>query len=89
MPNKQWCDQHWAPYREGTANGVFAAIALMQAFIDSPMVQELADRSPAALNKLMEDGDKPVCCRLGDEVMGKILKDATAIKRRDDGTEGR
>jgi hypothetical protein len=77
--NDQWCERHWKPYKDGERNGVFASLALMQAFIDSPMVTELTDKSTAALNKAMK-GDKPVCCRLGETVMGEILRKAKELK---------
>lgn len=82
--NDQWCERHWAPYRKANPegvrpNGIFAGIQLIQEFIDSPMVLELQDRSPEALTKVMQDGDKSVCCRLGDEVMDRILAEATKL----------
>lgn len=81
--NDQWCERHWAPYRNANAdgitpNGAYGSIALMEAFIDSPIVTELTDRSHEALNRAMR-GDKPVCCRLGDEVMDRILSEATKL----------
>ena len=93
LPNKrlndQWCRDHWRPYRKTNAegvrpNGIAAALLLMQAFIDSPTVTELTDRSAKAMNALMESSQKPLCCRLGDEVMARILAEATAAGVRDD-----
>lgn len=79
----QWCERHWAPYRADDEtgkrpNGIMATLLLVQKFIDSPMVSELTDRSPAALNKIMEEGE-PLCCRLGDEVMDGILERSSGI----------
>lgn len=81
--NDQWCERHWAMFREPTAggvvpNGIFAAIQLVQEFIDSPMVSELQDKSPEALNSAMQ-GDRPICCRLGEEVMQRILAKAVEL----------
>lgn len=77
----QWCAEHWAPYARGEANGIFASLALMQEFLDSPIYGELTDKSAASLNRVMFDGDKRLCCRLGETVMARIFDQARAGKK--------
>ena len=74
-----WCKKHWKPYRDGKANGFYASLAIMQAFLDSTIFAELQDKSPASLNQALR-GDKPLCCRLGEAVMSEILKKAKELK---------
>jgi hypothetical protein len=80
--NDQWCERHWAPYRgpvEGIVpNGVYASLRLMEEFLASPSVTELTDQSPEALNRAMQ-GEQPICCRLGDAVMDRILEEARRL----------
>jgi len=77
--NSNWCEKHWAPFREPKINAAYGAIAIMEEFLNSPMFAELTDHSPEALNRFLEEGDKPLCCRLGDEVMDKIVRKAREI----------
>lgn len=90
--NDQWCEFHWAPYRDESPrpNGILAAMALMREVIKLQSFTESVDRKKKlygisrseAANMTMEDmvrsEKKSLCCILGDAVMDRILEKARA-----------
>lgn len=63
----QWCERHWAPCPQLGANGLGAALELVQAFVSGQqggLHYEELNRRLAAAGKL--------CCALGDEKMYEL-----------------
>lgn len=91
--NGQWCERHWAPYRDETPrpNGVYGVTAMMAAFVNLPAFGESVRRKKMlygvtqaeAAQMTMEDmirvQGKCVCCILGDECMDEILNTARGL----------
>lgn len=86
--NEQWCEFHWAPYRDPSVNGIVGATSLMQAILDDERfmkdvqkrVKKGMERNAAA-QAVMDHWvqnvyRKPMCCILGDAVMDRILRTA-------------
>lgn len=82
--NDQWCEFHWAPYRDPSVNGILGATSLMQAILDNAEFMADAaklrakgvERNLAAqrtMERWVSEKRKPMCCLLGDDVMAKIL----------------
>jgi hypothetical protein len=87
-----WCERHWAPYRGPNAqgivpNGKMASQMITSVWMSSAEFMAIPDKSPQGIRASMEAAakeGKPLCCRIGDEVMGNILEDA--IKYGKEGT---
>jgi len=63
----QWCARHWAPCPILGANGMGAAVEVMQIFID----EVATGGAPEAMNAQMQAAGR-LCCTLGDERMYEI-----------------
>lgn len=82
-----WCEKCWAPYRKPTADGVLpngkvAATMITHEFACSAEYLALEDKSPDALRAHMEAQETPLCCRLGEEIMGRIFAEAVKFGRK-------
>jgi len=65
----QWCPRHWSPCPILGANGMGAAVELMQAFLDEVCPPEV--RGAEAMNHAMQ-ATGYLCCTLGDDRMYEI-----------------
>lgn len=65
----QWCRRHWAPCPAFGANGIGAAMEMMQVFVSE--IKPPGASSPSALNRELAKAS-PVCCYLGDERMYEL-----------------
>jgi hypothetical protein len=66
--HNQWCPRHWAPCPVFGANGIGAAVELLQAFVGEFAV---SGSTPEQLNRQMQR-ISPICCTLGDERMYEL-----------------
>lgn len=66
--NTQWCARHWAPCPLLKANGIGAAMEVLQTWLDR---QASLPSGADAMNALLAEGG-PVCCQLGDDKMYEI-----------------
>ena len=64
--HEQWCGRHWAPCPVMGANGIGAAVELMQIFIAE--IAPPNTNSPEMLNRELAKAGQ-LCCKLGDERM--------------------
>lgn len=85
---EQWCGLHWTVVRQSIEanvvpiNGLMASAKLMQEWLTRKAI-ELGDELPspnmpggaAAMNALLIQ-DSPLCCYLGDAVMGRIFAES-------------
>lgn len=86
-PVQQWCDKHWAVFREGAEkhelSGIMASMLVMEKIMEddtfkrrcgwNPEKGTLADGSPHVMNAAMAELS-PICCHLGDAVLSDIYR---------------
>jgi hypothetical protein len=85
-PTKHWCPMHLEPYRARWPEGAaLAMVKLFQAFSAAPKVHEwylprfgLPPYPPEALHQAMDEL-APLCCVVGDEVLGVIYHDTGVV----------
>ena len=84
-PARDVCD-HREPLRAGWPNGAEVAMLLLfDAFCEDPRTQEMAPKgpdglaNPEAIPRLLREFG-PICCWLGDEVVGEIMAEALMDK---------
>lgn len=88
MSDGQWCELHWSAVRQSIEQGVepingILASALLFTEWFTQKTQELGEAMPSptdddgvtAMNTLMAR-EAPLCCRLGDTVMGRIFRES-------------
>ena len=63
----QWCARHWAPAPIFGANGMGAAVEVMQIFLN----EVASGGTPEAMNAQMQAAGR-LCCTLGDARMYEI-----------------
>lgn len=68
--NTQWCPRHWAPCPLLKANGIGAAVEVMEAWLGRQTTTTMDGGAEALNARLAEDG--PLCCQLGDDKMYEI-----------------
>src|SRR3990172_2861080 len=76
----RWCDRHWEPYRSGKHNGLLATMLVVQMVLGDERFMRACGWDPennrsAKVDNINVQMDlcSPLCCFLGDEMMGKIL----------------
>jgi hypothetical protein len=80
---RQWCEEHWQPYRERQGNGLLATVLVMQATLDDQAFMLEARTMygrpgtiPTDVMNTVLVRHSPICCYLGDARMAAILEES-------------
>lgn len=73
--NPTWCAKHWAPCPVGGLNGLSATIIMTQRQI-AEMPIEVRNAGTTAMNSWLANQVVPYCCKIGDEEVVKVWKEA-------------